>query len=39
MNTVFMNLEIRKTSNPYRLLLNLRSKINLRRGEENCFSI
>ena len=31
MNTIFMNSKNSKTSDPYRLLLNLTDKIDLRR--------
>ena len=34
MDTVFMNFENSKTSDPYRLLLNLRDKIDLRRKDK-----
>ena len=34
MDTVFMNSENSKTSNPYRLLLNLSDKINLKRSDK-----
>ena len=34
MNTVFMNSENRKTSDPHRLLLNLSDKINLKRSDK-----
>ena len=34
MNTIFMNSETGKTSNPHRLLLNLSDKINLKRSDE-----
>ena len=34
MNTIFMNSENSKTSDPYRLLLNLLDKINLKRCEK-----
>ena len=33
-NTVFMNFENSKTSDPHRLLLNLSDKINLKRSEK-----
>ena len=33
MNTIFMNSENSKTSDPHRLLLNLTGKIDLRRKE------
>ena len=34
MNTVFMNSENSKTSNPQRLVLNLKDKINLKRSDK-----
>ena len=34
MNTIFMNSEISKTSDPHRLLLNPKDKINLKRSEK-----
>ena len=34
MNTTFMNSKKSKTSDPYRLLLNLSDKINLKRSEK-----
>ena len=34
MDTVLMNSENSKTSNPYRLLLNLSDKINLKRSDK-----
>ena len=34
MNTIFMNSENSKTSDPYRLLLNLTDKIYLRRKDK-----
>ena len=34
MNTVFMNSENNKTSDPHRLLLNLADKIDLRRKDK-----
>ena len=34
MNTMFMNLENSKTSDPHRLLLNLTKKIDLRRKDK-----
>ena len=34
MNTIFMNSEISKTSDPHRILLNLTNKIDLRRNDE-----
>ena len=34
MDTIFMNSENSKTSNPYRLLLNLLDKINLKRNDK-----
>ena len=33
MDTVFMNFENSKTSDPHRLLLNLADKINLKRSD------
>ena len=33
-NTIFMNFEISKTSDPYRLSLNLTDKIDLRRKDK-----
>ena len=34
MNTMFMNLENSKTSDPHRLLLNLTKKLDLRRKDK-----
>ena len=34
MDTIFMNCEKRKTSDPHRLLLNLTDKINLKRSDK-----
>ena len=34
MNTIFMNSENSKTSDPHRLLLNLSDKINLKRSNK-----
>ena len=34
MDTIFMNSKNSKTSNPYRLLINLTIKINLKRSNE-----
>ena len=34
MDTIFMNSENSKTSNPHRLLLNLSDKINLKRSNK-----
>ena len=34
MNTIFMNSENSKTSEPHRLLLNLADQINLKRNEK-----
>ena len=34
MDTIFMNSENSKTSDPYRLLLNLTDKINLKRSDK-----
>ena len=34
MNTVFMNSENSKMSNPQRLVLNLKDKINLKRSDK-----
>ena len=34
MDTIFMNSENSKTSDPHRLLLNLRDKINLKRSDK-----
>ena len=34
MGTIFMNSENSKTTDPYRLLLNLTNKINLMRNEK-----
>ena len=34
MNTIFLNSEIRKTSDTHRLLLNLMDKIDLRRKDK-----
>ena len=36
MNTIFMNSENSKTSDPNRLLFNLTDKIDLRRKENIC---
>ena len=33
MNTIFMNSKKSKTSDPHRLLLNLKEKINLKRSD------
>ena len=33
-DTIFMNSENSKTSDPHRLLLNLTEKIDLRRGDK-----
>ena len=33
-NTIFMNSENSKTSDPHRLLLNLSDKINLKRSDK-----
>ena len=33
MDTIFMNSENSKTSDPHRLLINLTDKINLKRSE------
>ena len=38
MNTIFRNSENSKTSDPYRLLLNLSDKINLKRSD-NCLAL
>ena len=38
MDTVFMNSENSKTSEPYVLILNLTDKVNLRRGEKSVAS-
>ena len=35
MDTIFMKSENSKTSDPHRLLLNLSSKINLKRSDKN----
>ena len=37
MDTIIVNSENRKTSNPHRLLLNLSEKINLKREMINMF--
>ena len=37
MNTIFMNSENSKTSDPHRLLLNLLDKINLKRSDKYMF--
>ena len=37
MDTILMNSENSKTSDPHRLLLNLSDKINLIRSEICCF--
>ena len=34
MNTIFMNFENSKTSEPYRILLSLSDKINLKRSDK-----
>ena len=34
MDTIFMNSENRKTSNPLRLLLNLSDKVNLKKSDK-----
>ena len=34
MDTIFMNSENSKTSDPHRLLLNLSDKINLKRNDK-----
>ena len=34
MDTIFMNSENRKTSEPYRLLLNLGDKMKLKRSDK-----
>ena len=34
MDTIFMNCENIKTSDPHRLLLNLSNKMNLRRSDK-----
>ena len=34
MDTIFVNSENSKTSNPHRLLLNLLDKINLKRSDK-----
>ena len=34
MDTIFMNSESSKTSDPHRLLLNLSDKINLKRSDK-----
>ena len=34
MNTIFMNPETSKTSDPHRLLLNLKDKTNLKRSDK-----
>ena len=34
MDTIFMNSEISKTSDPHRLLLNLTDKISLKRSDK-----
>ena len=34
MDTIFMNFESSKTSDPHRLLLNLTDKINLKRNDK-----
>ena len=38
MDTIFMNSENSKTSEPHRLLLNLSDKINLQRSDKNVAS-
>ena len=37
MDTIFINSENSKTSEPYRILLNLTNKINLNRSVLNMF--
>ena len=39
MNTIFMNSEISKTSDPQRLLPNLADKINLKRNDMLLYQI
>ena len=34
MNTIFMNIQNSKISDPHRLLVNLTDKINLRRSDK-----
>ena len=34
MDTIFMNSEVSKTSDPHRLLLNISDKINLKRSDK-----
>ena len=34
MNTIFMNIQNSKISDPHRLLLNITDKINLRRSDK-----
>ena len=34
MDTIFMNSEDRKTSDPFRLLLNLSDKVKLKRSDK-----
>ena len=38
MDTIFMNSENSKTSEPHRLLLNLGDKINLKRSDKHVAS-
>ena len=37
MDTLFMNSNYRKTSDPHRLLLNLADKMSLKRNDKCCF--
>ena len=37
MDNIFKNLKSSKTSKPHVLILKLSDKIDLRRGEKNCF--
>ena len=37
MDTIFMNSENSKTTDPHRLLLNLTDKIDLKRSDKCCF--
>ena len=38
MDTIFMNSENSKTSEPHRLLLNLENKINLKESDKQCLN-
>ena len=38
MDTIFMNSENSKTSQPHRLLLNLENEINLKESDKQCLN-